>query len=120
MNPARKEMMRPPHTRPQESRRQGRFRCEMLHSTLGSVSDLSPMGMQVLRKGLIRPRCDGRSISVKLRCALGALHIKARVVWVEKQSLRRHRVGLEFVGLDEQTRTHLTEVARFSGCPRFV
>ena len=103
-NPLAREATPDPIAAPAaERRRHARLRQNSLLSNLGPVTDLSRSGLRILttrrRRGVLRIILFGQSGR--------RLNLQARVVWSKRLAFRKHLVGLELVGSDENVAREL-------------
>jgi len=102
----------------QERRRHGRLKTEGTQSSLGQVVDISASGMKVVRKGAL-PVAEGESFRIDLEVEKEILSLDVTVRRVRKLGRRKFELGLEFVNLEDETRSKLCRLARIAAsCAR--
>lgn len=85
---------------------------DSLDSDLGTVVDLSSVGMRVASKG--KPNLQvGQSGRIKIRSGQGALSVTGRVVWIRRKGLRKFEMGIEFIHVKKSLTTALSQLAEF-------
>lgn len=94
-----------------EVRRHGRFRCNMLNSTLGEVLDISAAGLRVRHRGALRAGV-GDCVPLTIALASSEIRVDVRIVWMRRTGFRRQEIGMEFINLDAASRSCLSDVAR--------
>ena len=73
-------------------------------------SDISQTGLQLETRG---PLPLGSVVRLRMEPQMSDwnfINFRARVAWHAQQGQRTHRLGLEYVGLDEQSRSRLREL----------
>ncbi len=94
--------------RPDQRRRHGRCRTELISCQLGPVVDLSLSGMMVQAKPGLSKRV-GKVFKLTLRCLEQKMRVRAEVIWVRQEG-KRCKIGLQFVDVDEFTEDKLRQV----------
>ncbi len=90
------------------------MRCDMLDCSIGTVLDLSALGMRVSHRGYFRAS-RGDVLQAKIACLDGLLWVKVRVCWIKKTGFMRRIIGVEFVDLDDTAVRVIQQVAQFAG-----
>lgn len=91
-----------------DSRKAGRLRCSMLGSNHGEVLDVSATGARIL----LRKNPDiqaGDVFEIDLETNGGAIHTRARTVWIRLNAEKKFEMGVEFVGLEASDKKRLLE-----------
>jgi len=79
-----------------------RLKTRGLSTPFGEVMDISDSGLGVFRKGKLN--CSiGDEVKVVLSHADTVIEANARVARIAKVGLFRHEIGMEFVGVTEET-----------------
>jgi hypothetical protein len=95
---------------PDNARRCGRVRVQMITCSLGDVLDLSATGMRVRTRG--RPPEEGAVVGVRVEGLVRPVDVRATVVWVRKAGWRKLELGLKFEELSREDRSELAAIAR--------
>ncbi|MGB1123985.1 MAG: PilZ domain-containing protein [Phycisphaeraceae bacterium] len=83
-----------------------RFKALGLKTAFGEVMDISDSGIGVFRKGKVN--CSiGDQVKVFISHENTVIEAKARVVRINKVGMFRHEIGMEFVGITEDTLTQI-------------
>lgn len=99
-----------------EQRRAGRFRCELLHTNLGDVIDMSATGMRIQsRRRPVRP-----NVTLTIRTLDDKVRVRARIVRVVQQDKRSWELGVQFVNLSPELHERLNEIGRYAAIRRAV
>jgi len=93
-----------------DRRQNARFRTLGLSTPFGEVIDISDSGLGVFRKGKVEVNI-GDNVTVHLSHENTQIEMAARVVRIDKVGLFRHEIGLEFIGVGEETLTTLWSMA---------
>lgn len=97
-----------------DRRDRGRFRCELLRSSLGTVEDISSTGVRVRGFGIFG-RKPGSEVLFVLETYDGPIEFRANVIWDRPTGLFRRERGLRFVGMSEETKARLAQVCHTHG-----
>jgi c-di-GMP-binding flagellar brake protein YcgR len=89
-----------------ERRENMRFKALGLSTPFGEVMDISDSGLGIFRKGKVNCQI-GDEINVVLRHEDMVIEASARVVRIDKVGMFRHEIGMEFVGINEDTLTKI-------------
>jgi hypothetical protein len=95
---------------PDNARRCGRVRVEMITCCLGDVLDLSATGMRVRSKGRV-PQ-EGQTLGVRIEGMIKPIDVRATVVWARKSGWRKMELGLRFEDVTQEIRSELAAIAR--------
>ena len=103
-----------------DSRRQGRLKCELLRCSIGDVIDLSASGMRVRAWG-IRGLKANEHCDIRIRC-IGrmAFVVRGEIVWVKRHGFMKYEAGVHFVDVTPEQQEKLTEAARISANARVM
>jgi len=92
---------------PQKGRRgRGRLRVDELCASVGPVLDLSPTGMRT-----IVSKVKKDTFPIEIHTAEGIIRVEGHIAWSRKISFRTHEVGIEFVGVTDETSKLLATIA---------
>lgn len=91
-------------------RRHGRLRCDGVRSSFGTILDVSASGLR-LTCGRRGPG-PGDVIEMFLTGSDRCVRFTAKCVWSKRTSLLRQEIGLEYVGMNDETRRSLMIIVR--------
>jgi hypothetical protein len=92
-------------------RRHGRVLCSDVSCAAGEVVDLSASGARVrgsTSSGLKR----GDRVQLSIRGLDTSADVTADIVWATGCGWRKQELGIQFVGIDEQTRVRMLRILR--------
>jgi hypothetical protein len=96
----------------EDPRRRGKRHETDLQCSLGTVLDLSKVGMRVACKG--KPALKiGQQTKVRLQIPEGNLNLKARAVWIKRNGFRTFHMGIEFIEVSRPVMAALESIAEF-------
>ena len=99
-------------------RKYGRIRVGNVRCTIGRIVDISAGGLRVLNRAMTPVKAD-MTIPIQVESDEGWIKATARVVWVRPAGVFRQEMGLQFVEIDEDSRTALIDLARRAGSAGF-
>lgn len=91
-------------------RRHGRLRCDGLRSSFGTILDVSASGVR-LKCGRRGPT-PGETIDLYLVGSERCVKFSAKCVWCKRTGLFNQEIGLEYIGMTEETRRSLMVIVR--------
>ena len=108
----------PVEPRPENHRRFGRIRTQFLEchvgsSRFGTVLDLSRSGMRLHRAGGAKFKV-GDTVSWNLHWQEADIPVQGEVAWMRRLGFRKHLMGIEFVNLNVNSRTAVTQLGRLA------
>jgi hypothetical protein len=112
MRPPRNPLPLPVSERPEEKRRHGRLRAEMLSCPLGQVQDISASGVRVFLKGRLRVEV-GQELQIDLKAVDRAVPVDVKVMWIQQRGWRRFELGLQFQNVSPPIAIAISELARY-------
>lgn len=100
-----------------ECRQQKRFSSATpLTCPLGTVSDLSVEGMRVACTHK-PPVHRGQELELSVQSGDQRVHIRARIIWIQRTSRNQHDIGLQFVDVPRSVGIQLATLACFGYLP---
>lgn len=92
-------------------RRAGRVLTQEVECTLGRVLDLSATGLRVktgFRPGVV----TGEVFWMTIKGYSGKFQVKCQCAWIKKAGWFSHEVGVVFLEVTDEVRTHLNSIGR--------
>ncbi|MBM4107313.1 MAG: PilZ domain-containing protein [Phycisphaerae bacterium] len=96
---------------PSNRRRHGRFRCDELRCSLGTVLDLSASGARI-GTGSFRHPSAGATVSLVINDDDEAVELQALVVRSRRTGVLAGELAVEFLGVTPELRARLLRLAR--------
>lgn len=93
------------------NRRAGRVRCAGIASTWGDLINASGTGCRLRTKLDLQPGTVG---TLTINGLDGPIMVRARVVWFRRKGWGKSEAGIQFEGVDAQTRSLLSRLADFA------